>query len=467
MLRMIGAAAVLPVLGVGRGGVAGAAAEPMWVRDLEVVTITDTTLIVTWATVSAVRVDDHGMPLPVAADTELCIGPADSPGSPRMVFHEAGPTPFHYAEVTGLEPGRPYRFEAYSNGLRAVPTLLATARPGVPESTGLVTTLVPPPGRLLRTIALSNDVHYGEEVSGLVAAGLPPGFRQESGLPPYPEVMLTAMLGDLRAPDRGADHLLVAGDMTDEASPEDSQQVRALLDGWGDAGTDYFVSRGNHDRPHAGDEYVGCSVLPASDHHDCWGDVFAPRQVMRSFDLGGLRLLSVDTTAFKGSGGVVEPAQMAQIRDALRADPDRPTLVFGHHPVTSEAGLTNVAGPGFVLNQPDSRQLQDLYARSPGVFLHHAGHTHRNRRTRPDTAAAVEFLEVGAVKEYPGGYSLLRLYEGGYTVNFYKTRSDLARQWSHRSRGEFFGQIPEYTLGTAEDRNHVVVRDLSGLARAR
>ena len=46
MLRMIGAAAVLPVLGVGRGGVAGAAAEPMWVRDLEVVTITDTTLIV-------------------------------------------------------------------------------------------------------------------------------------------------------------------------------------------------------------------------------------------------------------------------------------------------------------------------------------------------------------------------------------------------------------------------------------
>ncbi|TQF65833.1 phosphohydrolase [Rhodococcus spelaei] len=439
----------------------------MWARDLEVVTITDTSVIVTWATVSAVRVDDHGMPLPLAADTELRLAPADSPTAPRVVIHEDVPTPFHYAEVHGLEPGREYRFEAYSNGLRAAPTLLATGRPGVPESTGRVTTLVPPPGRLLRTIALSNDVHYGEEFSGIVAAGLPPGFRQDPGLLPYPEVMLTAMLADLRAADRDADHLVVAGDLTDEASAQDSTAVRAMLDGWGGAGTDYFVSRGNHDRPHVGAAYAGCSVLPsARDHHDCWGDVFAPRQVMRSFDLGGLRLLSVDTTAVDGSGGVVEPAQMAQIRDSLRADPDRPTLVFGHHPVTAEAGLTNVAGPSFVLNQPDSRQLQDLYARAPGVFLHHAGHTHRNRRTRPDTAAAVEFLEVGAVKEYPGGYSLLRVYEGGYTVNFYKTRADDARRWSQRSRGEFLGQMPEYTLGTAEDRNHVVLRDLTGLVAA-
>ncbi|MFE3291388.1 metallophosphoesterase [Rhodococcus sp. NPDC059234] len=463
MIGLLAAAAVLPVLG-GRGGVARAGTEPMWARDLEVVTITDTSIVVTWATVSAVRVDDHGMPLPLAADTELRLGPADSPAAPRVVLRDDNPTPFHYAEVHGLEPGREYRFEAYSNGLRAAPALLATGRPGAAESTGRVTALVPPPGRLLRTIALSNDVHFGEELSGIVAAGLPPGFRQEPGLLPYPEVMLTAMLADLRAPDRGADHLVVAGDLTDEASATDSAGVRALLDGWGVAGTDYFVSRGNHDRPHVGADYAGCSVLPAAnDHHDCWGDVFSPRQVMASFDLGGLRLLSVDTTAVDGSGGVVEPAQMAQIRDALRADPDRPTLVFGHHPVTAESGFSNVAGPSFVLNRPDSMQLQELYLRAPGVFLQHSGHTHRNRRTRPDNAASVEYLEIGAVKEYPGGYSLLRVYEGGYTVNFYKTRTAEARRWSQRSRGEFFGQMPEYTLGTAEDRNHVVLRDLSGL----
>ncbi|MGK8507440.1 hypothetical protein ACRS5S_05070 [Nocardia asiatica] len=43
------------------------------------------------------------------------------------------------------------------------------------------------------------------------------------------------------------------------------------------------------------------------------------------------------------------------------------------------------------------------------VFLHHSGHTHRNRRTRPDAPVPVEFLEVASIKEYPAGYSLLRL----------------------------------------------------------
>jgi hypothetical protein len=132
--------------------------------------------------------------------------------------------------------------------------------------------------------------------------------------------------------------------------------------------------------------------------------------------------------------------------------------------VTVESGLTNTAGPGFVLNRPDSIELQALHERAPGVFLQHSGHTHRNRRTRPDADCAVEFLEVAAVKEYPGGYSLLRLYEGGYMVNFYKTRTQAARRWSATTRGEYFGLVPDYTLGTVADRNHVVLRDFSGLA---
>ena len=79
---------------------------------------------------------------------------------------------------------------------------------------------------------------------------------------------------------------------------------------------------------------------------------------------------------------------------------------------------------------------------------------------------SVEFLEVGAAKEYPGGYTLLRVYSGGYTVSFYKTRTPLAQAWSHRTRGEYFGLYPNCMLGTIADRNHTVVRDLSGLRAA-
>ena len=67
-------------------------------------------------------------------------------------------------------------------------------------------------------------------------------------------------------------------------------------------------------------------------------------------------------------------------------------------------------------------------------------------------------------KEYPGGFALLKVYEGGYMVNFYKSSSDLARQWSQVSGGGYLGLYPAYALGTLADRNHVVDRDFSALA---
>ena len=102
------------------------------------------------------------------------------------------------------------------------------------------------------------------------------------------------------------------------------------------------------------------------------------------------------------------------------------------------------------------------------MFFHHSGHTHRNKRTflLDDTQSpiqSIEFLEVGATKEYPGGYSLLRLFTGGYMVSYYKNRIPLALAWSQRTRGEYYGLYQHYMLGTIADRNHTVVRDPSGL----
>ncbi|WP_305779298.1 metallophosphoesterase [Nocardia nova] len=459
LLAALAAAAAAPLV---LPGSARAQADSLRAIDLEVVTITDTSAIITWTTLG---VDASGTPVPVDAGTEIRLAPADSTGPARTVaVAGADRTPYHYAQIDGLEPGRRYRFEAWSDGVRAVPAPeLVTHLPDAPECTGEFTTLVAPPGRLLRTLALCNDVHIGEETSGIIAAGLPPGVRQEPGLPPYPEVMLGALLDDLRLPDRGADHLILAGDLTAEATPEQTRTVRNRLDAWGIEGRDWFAARGNHDRPHTGADYAACPTVTA-DHHDCWGESFLPPEQFSEHRLGGLRLIGLDTTELDGSGGSIGPGQFDRLRESLNRDPDRPTVVFGHHPVTAESGLTNLAGPNFVLNRSDALTLQQLYQATPGVFFHHAGHTHRNRRTRPDIPLRVEFLEVGAVKEYPGGYTLLRLYEGGYMVNFYKTRTADARRWSTRSRAEYLGLMPEYTLGSTADRNHVVLGDLSGLS---
>jgi 3',5'-cyclic AMP phosphodiesterase CpdA len=181
-----------------------------------------------------------------------------------------------------------------------------------------------------------------------------------------------------------------------------------------------------------------------------------------------MRVVALDTTTLDAAGGTMEAHQLAELKDQLRKDRDRPTLLFGHHPITYESAVTTAAGPSFDIDRPTAVALQRLYERTPGVFFHHSGHTHRNKRTffvdeNQAPRPSVEFLEVGAVKEYPGGYTLLRVYSGGYMVNFYKTRTPLAQAWSHRTRSEYFGLYPNYTLGTIADRNHTVVRDLSGL----
>ncbi|MBU3061760.1 metallophosphoesterase [Nocardia sp. NEAU-G5] len=454
---MLAALAAIPI--VAAAGPARAQENSMIATDLEVVTVTPTSVILTWTTLAP---GPGGNPVP--AGTQVRLAPADARGPARIRHDDSDRTSYHYAEITGLEPGRAYRFEAWSDGVRATPgSTVVTHLPGSPECTGQFTTLALPPGRLLRTLALSNDLHIGEETAGLIHAAELPGVRQEPGLPPYPEVMLTALLGDLRLPDRGADHLLVAGDLTAEATPAQTGSVRAHLDSWGVRERDWFAVRGNHDRPHVGPEYAGCPAVADAVHHDCWGESFGPRGQLTEHRLGDLRVLGLDTTLLDAPGGAIDPAQFDHLRTLLRADPDRPTLIFGHHPVTQDAAVSNINGLDFVLNRTDSLALQSLYRSAPGVFLHHAGHTHRNRRSGADIPLNVEFLEVGAVKEYPGGYTLVRIYEGGYIVNFYKTRTPDARRWSHRSRAEYLGLWPDYTLGSTADRNHTVLRDLSGL----
>lgn len=159
-------------------------------------------------------------------------------------------------------------------------------------------------------------------------------------------------------------------------------------------------------------------------------------------------------------------AQQSWLTADLKAHRDQPTIVFGHHPLVV-SGTPFGGGAGSMLDATQATQLLATYASTPGVFLHHAGHTHRNHRTVSPAAPDVVLQEVCATKEYPGGFSLLRVHAGGYALNFYKSRTDLAREWSERSRQELTGLWPQFSLGAAvSDRNSVTSRDLSGLTPA-
>jgi Icc protein len=457
---------------------ASAATSNVLVTDVEVSTVTDTSVIITWFTGSTTTVDEYGFPAPVATDSELQLAPFNTTtltaGTYQTVYSDSTPTAYHYAEVSGLEPGTAYAYQALSNGQVAVRTSMQfpVGVGGSLDYANVFETLTTPPGTYLFTLALSNDLHMGEGESGIIENGWPPAFEQDPGLPAYPVVMLDAMLSDLRSADRGADRLLVAGDLTSSGYLSQATQVKQMLDGWGTLEQDYFVTRGNHDRSEAGTDWDTCTVVPGTNpvHYDCWGDVFPyPLQTLQHYLVGGLRIVGLDTTTLDDAGGTMDAAQLGALEDVLRHDRDRPALLFGHHPITYESAATTEAGPTFDIDRPTAIALQRLYTRTPGVFFHHSGHTHRNKRTfllddGQNPIESIEFLEVSSTKEYPGGYSLLKLYTGGYTVSYYKNRTSLALAWQQRTRHEYYSLYPHYMLGTIADRNHTVVRDLSGLS---
>jgi hypothetical protein len=431
--------------------------------NLELVTLTETSAVFTWYTGVPGTSDAVGQLLPAPCQGEVVYG--THPARLDRTAYGAPGTAYHYVEIEDLEPGQTYYYQARARGRAAgAQVLLGGCAAGTPARRRGVfrfTAPQPPPGRYLFSIALANDLHLGETTVGL-SGRLPwlKGVSQLPGRPPYPQVMAEALVRDARS--RGADHLLIAGDLTADGRDEDIAAARTALDRFGALGRDYLVVRGNHDRP---------GQHPA-DPADAYRARFAVPQesAYHATRLNGLRVIGLDTyddPAEDTDTGMLSASQLSWFRRELADDPDRPTLVFGHHPLLSPGNpLAAVSSP--VLHRPQAQDVLRAYAAAPGVFLHHAGHTHRNRRSIPRQAPRVVHQEVAAAKEYPGGFALLRVHSGGYALNYYKTRDERARAWGERSRRQARGWWPHLAFGpTVGDRNSVVRRDFSGLgARA-
>jgi hypothetical protein len=444
--------------------------------NLELVTLAEDHAVVTWYTGLAGTDDGLGRMVPARADGVVRYGTHPARLN-RVAYGTGGPTPYHHVELTGLEPGQTYYYQARSNGRPAAPmpfTLIAGNAVGTSafglDGTGpySFTTPQPPPGRHLFSVVLCNDLHMGETQAGLVG-GQPQfiGISQEPGLPPYPEVMLESLVRDTgRFHPR---YLLAAGDISAEAVPVDLSRAGHILSRFGRYQHDYFVTRGNHDRAHSGDPYSTCRVGQWQGN-DCFHDAYFPGTDLTYFstDLSGLHVIGLDTYDKAGGGGDaggMSPAQLDWLQQDLAAHREQPTLVFGHHPLVVQDSAFPIS-PSSSLEASQAATVLGWYAQTPGVFLHHAGHTHRNHRTVSPLAPHVTLQEVAAAKEYPGGFTILRLHTGGYAMNFYKSRGELARRWSERSRQEILGFWPQFAFGnTVADRNTVARVDLSGLRR--
>src|SRR3954471_3194006 len=112
LISIVTGVALVPLMGSGRAR--ASAVRPV---NLELVTLTETSAIFTWYTGVAGTDDGLGRIRPAPADGEILWG--TRPDRLTRTVGGAAPTPYHYIEVTGLEPGRTYYYQARSRGRTA------------------------------------------------------------------------------------------------------------------------------------------------------------------------------------------------------------------------------------------------------------------------------------------------------------------------------------------------------------
>ena len=203
--------------------------------------------------------DKYHRPTPVPSNTQVYLG--DSPLAERLVVDIDDMTPYHYVEIGGLTLGKTYSSIAASqmaspqyphvgnaDSPTAAPPLPGDRRLHHPSSASW---RVP-----VRDGPQERPLHLGEMTSGLAfsdpalpGGGFPPGFAADPQNP-YWRVMARAAVAESR--QRGAQLMIMAGDLTSEAQPLYMQEAKDTFDNFGVYRQDYFVARGNHDRAQRG-----------------------------------------------------------------------------------------------------------------------------------------------------------------------------------------------------------------------
>ena len=294
------------------------------------------------------------------------------------------------------------------------------------EVDGFAFRTLPERGELLCTFATVNDVHFGEQVCGLIdGSDVGPVFEVAPGADPFPEVMNRAAIAEIARLDPAA--VVVKGDLTSGATQSEIDAFQAAYGGaFGDRLT---VVRGNHESYHR--------------------NRFASEPV-QAVELPGVLLVVLDTSIDGEVHGTVTDDQLGEL-DELAARADRPVLVFGHHHL-GDPDSREKADRTFGVELDASARFLEVVARRPRIRGYFAGHTHRNRVRRFGPTGDVPWVEVACVKDYPGMWAEYRVHEGAILQIVHRIDDPDALVWTEATRHMYHGLYRDYALGELADR---------------
>ena len=208
--------------------------------------------------------------------------------------------------------------------------------------------------------------------------------------------------------------VVVTGDLTDFGRAAEYAQLRALL---APLTCPVYLLPGNHDdRTELRQAFPEHSWLTQS------GDAFLQYAV----DLGGLRLVAIDTSVTKAPHGELSEAHLVWLDAVLGEDRTTPTIVAMHHPPFA----TFIGHMDEIGLQQGGRELAAVIERHPQVERIVCGHLHRSIQARfagtivmtaPSTAHAVALdLASDAASEFtmqPPGFLVHAWSETGRVVS--------------------------------------------------
>lgn len=321
------------------------------------------------------------------------------------------------AIVAGLTPGTAYDVVASAEG---VPRFLA----------GRVSTLRPPPGRLLYKVAVLSDVHIGERHFGVLGR-LWDGLGLAPGGEPYPVRALSAAISEAAA--WGADLYVVKGDLTRVATAAELRDAGRLLSA---APAPVEAILGNHDNVLGVDTR---SVLASQGLDVGWWPW--------ARDVPGARLVFANTAGgdLRRNAGTL-PAALGWHVAALAAGSPAPAMVFLHHP--PELRRYHTVYPPGLPHEESMALLEALAADKPGTLVS-CGHRHRNRRYR---FGPVVIAETCSTKDYPGGWAGYEIYQGGVAQFVRRTARADVLAWTEATRRAMNGQWGRWSPGRLGDR---------------
>jgi 3',5'-cyclic AMP phosphodiesterase CpdA len=160
----------------------------------------------------------------------------------------------------------------------------------------------------------------------------------------------------MRIPAR-PDVVLISGDCTNSGSASEYQHFRSLIE---PLTMPVYVVPGNHDdRVQMLDQFGSQGSAPLAGF------------VQYVVDAGPVRLIALDTNVPGSGGGYLCEKRLAWLDQRLVEAPDRPTLIFMHHPPF----LTGL-GPFDLIGLTNADMFGALIARHPQVERIVAGHVH-------------------------------------------------------------------------------------------